>query len=99
MLDAFRDHEQVAGSKRYVPVAHSYGEATLQYKKEIIGVVVLVPIELTFHFHHHHVMAVEMGDGSRLPVLRKRCELFPEPDCMHDLPLPYNRIKKDAGGN
>jgi hypothetical protein len=46
--------------------------APLQHHEEIVGIFVLVPDEFPFELYNHQVMAVELADRSRLPVVRER---------------------------
>jgi hypothetical protein len=59
------------------------GEPALQHEEEVVGLVVLVPDELTFDLHDHEVVAVESPDGARLPMPGEAGELLGEVDRLH----------------
>src|SRR5258706_8505129 len=84
VLRAFRYHEHLAGTERDIALAQPDREAAFQHEKEIVRVVVLVPLELALHLHHHQVVAIEHADGARLPVVAEGGELFCEIDRFHN---------------
>jgi hypothetical protein len=71
VLDAFGNHEDLAGTKRYGSVAHLNRDAAAQDEEEVVRIVVFVPHEFTLDFRDHDVVAVELADDARLPMLGK----------------------------
>jgi D-inositol-3-phosphate glycosyltransferase len=61
--------EQLARAERDAAVPHLDGEMPAEDQEEVVRIVVLVPDELPLHLDDHEVMAVELADGPRLPVL------------------------------
>ena len=64
-------------------MAHLDRDLTLKYEKEVISIFMFVPDELTFDLDHHQIMAVELTDGSWLPVLCEGGKLFCKVDCIN----------------
>jgi len=84
--------EQFARPEPDTAITHLNGQIAFEHKEEIVGVIVLVPNELTLRFDDHDVVSIELGDGSRLPVLGERRQLGFEIDLMHLLnPFHENR--------
>src|SRR5262249_38538069 len=78
MLDAFWHDKELARPELHGASAHSDLEAALQHQEEIVGVGMRVPAELALHLHHHDVVAVELRNGARLPVVGEGRELVGE---------------------
>src|SRR5262249_39036165 len=70
--------------------------ASFQHQEEIIGVVVLVPHELSLELDHPQVVPVELTDRSRLPILGKHGELFREIDALHGSHLNARPVTPNA---
>lgn len=69
MFNAFGNDEYFTGTQRDGSIPQLDVDASAQDKKEIVGLVVLVPNELALHFDHHEVMSVELADDARLPII------------------------------
>lgn len=80
MLDTFWNDEQFARAERDVALAHADCDATLENKKEVIGVVVRMPNKLTLDLDDHQVVAIELADHAWLPMTIKGSELVSEID-------------------
>ena len=80
MLNTLWNDEQFARAERDVALAHADGDATLENKEEIIGVVVRMPNELAFDLDDHEVVTIELTDHAWQPVTFKRSELVSEID-------------------
>jgi hypothetical protein len=83
VLDTLGDHEQLTGAKGDIALAHTDGDATLENKEEVIGVVVRVPDERAFDLNDHEIVAIELADDTGLPVTFEGSELFREIDGRH----------------
>jgi hypothetical protein len=84
MLDSLGDHEYFARPEGDHFLSKLNADAAAENKKEIVGVVMLVPDKFAFHLDYHQVMSVESTDDARLPVLRKGREFLSEIDRFHD---------------
>ena len=80
MLNTLWNDEQFARAERDIALTQADGDATLENKEEVIGVVVRVPSELTFDLDDHEVVTVELTDHAWLPVTFKGSELVSEID-------------------
>src|SRR5687767_9215870 len=83
MLHSLRHDIQLTWPESYVPVSQLDGNAPLQHEKKVIRVVVFVPNELALELYDPQVVAVELTDRSRLPILAECCELLGEIDALH----------------
>jgi hypothetical protein len=91
MFNAFGNDEYFTRTQRDGSVAQLNIDASAQDKKEIVGLVVLVPNELALHFDHHEVMSVELADDARLPIIRKCRQLVGQVYGFHDIATMNNR--------
>src|SRR5581483_2764129 len=51
MLDTFRHHIEIAGTKPHIAIAQLDREMTFEHKEEVVGIGVRMPDELTLRFH------------------------------------------------
>jgi hypothetical protein len=86
VLHALRNNEQLARLQGHAAISETNRNPSFEDEEEVIGVVMLVPHEFSFDPGHHEIVAVELTNGSRLPVLSKRRKLLGEIDCIHFLP-------------
>ena len=66
MLDTLWNDEHLARTEGDVAVAHADGDAALEHKEEVVGVVVSVPNELTLDLDDHEVVTIELADHAWL---------------------------------
>jgi hypothetical protein len=69
MLDTPGYDEHLSRAKPDNPIAKLDFDSTRQHQKEVVGVLVLMPDELSLQLDHHQVVPVELTDHARLPVL------------------------------
>jgi hypothetical protein len=74
MLNTFGHDIEFARTERHRAIPQFDVQTAFQDEKEIVGVVVLVPGELSLHLHHHHVAVVEGRDRARRPEIPKSRE-------------------------
>jgi len=84
MLDALRHDEHLAFAQFDVPIPQLDRQAALQHQEEVVGVVVLVPVEWALHLHDHQVVAVELAYGAGAVVLGEAGQLLGQVDRVHD---------------
>ena len=60
VLDAFRDHVKLTRLKNDVSVPKFDAQRSLQNKEEIIRVIMVMPVELTFSLDDHDIAFIEL---------------------------------------
>lgn len=85
VLHALRNNEQLARLQGHAAISKTNRKPSFEDKEEVIGVIMFVPHEFSLDSGHHEVMAIELTDRSRLPVLSKCRELLGEIDSIHFL--------------
>jgi hypothetical protein len=83
VLDAARDHHELALLDPLVAVAIFHAEAALNDEEQLVFVVVVVEDKLSLDFVEFHVLAVKFGGDLGLPVLGDLRELFDKVDLGH----------------
>lgn len=79
VLDTSRHNEEVTGAESNAPNIPQFDrQPTTEHDEQVIRVLVLMPDKLTLRLHYHDVVAVELSDGSRLPVFGECGEHFRE---------------------
>ena len=86
VLHALRNNEQLARLQGHAAISQTNRNPSREDEEEVIGIIMFVPHEFSLDLGHHEVMAVELTDSSRLPVLSKRRKLLGEVDSIHFLP-------------
>src|SRR5437879_5677652 len=98
MLNTFRHDVEVAWAERNRAIPQFDVQMSFEHQKEIVGVVVFVPGELSFHFHHHHIAIVEGRDRTRRPeVLKGRKLVGKRYPVGHVSPLSCSLVRYDLG--
>ena len=75
VLDATRHDEEVARLELDMAIAELHAELAAMHEEHLIFVIVMMPHELADELHELDVLAVELTDDLRGPVLRERGEL------------------------
>src|SRR4051794_30792984 len=80
VLDAARDDEELAGLEHDVAVAELDHQAAGDDEEELVGLVVLVPDELTLRLDHDQLVVVHVADDGGLVFAPEQGELLGEID-------------------
>ena len=75
--------EELARIKRDDALAEMDFEMTLENEKQLVFVLVVVPHELAHELDEPDVLAVELADDARAPVLRELRELLGKVHLLH----------------
>src|SRR5262245_30627651 len=76
MLDASRHNAILQGPQRHNPMPKVKLDSTIENKKELILIRVMVPDVLTLKLHHLDELSIQFADHLWHPILTKRCEFF-----------------------
>ena len=90
MFDALGHYKYFARTQRDHSFSQLNADASAQYKKKVVGVIVLVPDKFTLHFDDHEVMPIELSDDAGLPIVCKRGQLFSQVYGVHKIPTMNN---------
>jgi hypothetical protein len=93
MLDALGNHKDFARTERHGPVSHLNRNAAAQNEEKVVRVVVFVPHEFALNFCYHDVVAVELSDNTRLPVLGKQRQFLDQIYGFHAARLRHERLR------
>ena len=83
VLHSFGYHEHLARPQIDLAISQFNRQMALKHEKEVVRIVMLVPNELSLGLDDHDIVSVELRHGSRLPVLRERCQLRFQVDLAH----------------
>src|SRR5689334_19000543 len=78
MLDAPGYDKNLAGVEGHRAIAQLDVKRTLEHKKEIVRVVMLVPMEWPLELGHHDVVVVVSRNGARGVAISEGCKLIGE---------------------
>jgi len=85
VLDPAWNDEELARIKRDDALAEMDFEMALENEEQLVFVLVVVPHELALELDELHVLAVELADDARTPVLRELPELLGEVYLLHEV--------------
>ena len=78
VLNADRHNKDLAWVEGDGAIPQLDVERALKHKKEIVRVVVFVPVEWSLKFGHHDVVVVVNRNGARREPVGERCQLLGE---------------------
>ena len=83
MFDSAWNDDEVSFAQCFHPVPELHVEGAPDDHEKFVLVFVLVPDKLALEFGEPDVLAVELADHPRIPMIRKLRELFADTDLFH----------------
>jgi hypothetical protein len=83
VLHSLRHDQKLPLLEPDVPIAKLHAESALNYEEKLVFVVVVMPNERPLKLHELDLLAVQLTDNLRLPVLGEEGELLSEVDFFH----------------
>lgn len=83
MLDTSRDNDELAVSQRHRVIAELDAESAAHDKEELVGIIMMVPDELSLELRELHFLAVQLTDDFRPPVLIDLRQLLGDIHLLH----------------
>ena len=84
MLDAARHDQELARSSHTCAIAKVHPEPSLDDEEQLVLALVVMPDELALELHQLDVLAVQLADDARIPVVGELGQLRGDRDLLHE---------------
>jgi hypothetical protein len=92
VLDALWDDEEFARVERDVAIAELDHEAALEDEEQLVRMLVMVPHEVACELRDLDLLAVELTDDARAPMVHEEAQLLREVHLVHGPFSPRRRL-------